>query len=523
MVLPGSLNPNCCPVNITPTATPSITPTKTPTQTVTPTHTATYTNTPTATPTNTNTPSVSPTCTITPSNTPSNTPTVSITATHTSTPTNTVTQTITPSSPSYGILHAYGLNRFSQLTNNFIEDTSSLPYFYRAGTLQKIDNNTWDKIAAGNYSNLGIKLDGSLWAWGDNYGYILGYGGATQVDTPMLISSDSWIDIAISKSERDSGLNTQLSIYAGYGFGIKNDNTLWAWGNNENGQLGDGTLLSRSAPDITTNQYRWKKISAGKRHTLGIRIDNVLMGWGSNIYGVIGDGTTSQKVNPVVVLSNIKSISCGKYHNLALTNTGVLYVWGDNTYGQLGRGFFGGYVSTPTPMDGSWIEIAAGEYHSLGIKSDGSLWGWGNNTYGQLGDGTTTNRNIPTSVYGGGNWKKISTGGDTSGAGDYIAPSTFIVNSRTGYSAGIKSDGSLWHWGSNAGANFPYNYEISNNGIAQYTWKNISVGADHLLAINSISITPTPTPSFTKTPTQTPTKTPTQTFTKTPTPSVTKP
>ncbi len=134
-----------------------------------------------------------------------------------------------------------------------------------------------------------------------------------------------------------------------------------------------------------------KQVAAGNSHSFALKDDGSLWAWGYNMYGQLGDGTTANSSNPVQIGAGSiwTAVAAGFFHSLALKNDGSLWTWGDNMCGQLGDGTT---ASSSIPVQigaGSiWTAVAAGYIHSLALKNDGSLWAWGANFYGQLGDGT---------------------------------------------------------------------------------------------------------------------------------------
>ena len=199
---------------------------------------------------------------------------------------------------------------------------------------------------------------------------------------------------------------------------LKNDGTVWAWGGNASGQLGDGTIggyTSKNTPvqvldpsDPTGYLTGVIAIAAGDEHSLALKGDGTIYAWGGNPFGQLGDGTwgwPESKTIPVQVtdpsdptgyLTNISAIAGGDDYSLALKANGTVWGFGRNNWGQLGNGTHDD-TNTPVQVSGlvNAVSIAAGNGHSLAIKPDGTIWTWGGNWSGQLGDGTLEERVTP--------------------------------------------------------------------------------------------------------------------------------
>jgi alpha-tubulin suppressor-like RCC1 family protein len=224
----------------------------------------------------------------------------------------------------------------------------------------------------------------------------------------------------------------KISAGARYSLGIRNNNTLWAWGYNSNGQLGTGDTISTNTPTQVGTWDDWVFVSAGFSHSLGIRSNGSLWAWGRNLYGELGTGGTTYTHTPTRVgtWSDWIAVDAGTDHSLGIRSDGSLWSWGSNLHGELGLGN-NTATNTPTRVGAwNWVQITAGLSNSLGIRADGFLYAWGFNNDGQLGLGDTADRNIPTRIGTWNNWVKATT--------------------KHFHSLGIRADGSLYAWGLNS-------------------------------------------------------------------------
>ncbi len=172
---------------------------------------------------------------------------------------------------------------------------------------------------------------------------------------------------------------------------LRADGALWTWGNNSDGQLGNGTFVpvtnfpsGISTPQPIASNTTWKAVSAGGGHTVAIREDGTLWAWG----GTLGSGAFTTTNTPQPIASNMtwQAVSSGGGHTIAIRENGTLWTWGYNGAGQLGNGTVDN-LSNPQPiLPGMiWRTVSAGATHSLAIRDDGTLWSWGDNSFGQLG------------------------------------------------------------------------------------------------------------------------------------------
>ncbi|AZA77196.1 T9SS C-terminal target domain-containing protein [Chryseobacterium sp. G0186] len=316
----------------------------------------------------------------------------------------------------------------------------------------------WQKIDAGFLHSLGIKTDGTLWTWGSNFLGELGDGTTVRRSIPKQIGLSS---------------NWQKIAAAKYiSFAIKTDGTLWGWGSNSFSQLGDGTTVAKNIPTQIGTATDWVDIAVGEAHTLAIKTDGTLWAWGRNFLGQLGDGTIINKTVPTQIgtETNWKSIAAGDDFSVAIKTDGTLWSWGWNHYGQLGNGTSDNKtVPTQIGIETNWKSITAGYYHSAAINTNGILYTWGGNEDGQLGNGTFTKKLIPTAV----------------------ADQVQSVDGGWYHTVGIKTSGSIFACGQN------YNGQLGNSTpINIPNWVSVgntndynivSAGGSHTFAINNDS------------------------------------
>jgi len=277
-------------------------------------------------------------------------------------------------------------------------------------------------------------------------------------------------------------------VSCGYDFsaGIKTDGTLWTWGSNsENGrtfvtgQSGDNTTTDKSSPVQTiTFGTNWKQVGCGWMHATAIKTDGTLWTWGYNGTGCLGDNTTSSKSSPVQTIAfgtNWKSVSAGRLHTAAVKSDGTLWCWGYNLYGQLGDN---SVTQRNSPVQTvafgtNWMQVCAGYQSTAAIKADGTLWTWGYNLNGQLGDNSTASKSSPVqTVAFGTNWKQLYS---------FTGQHMFAT----------KTNGTLWGWGSGTSLQLGENISSVNRSSPVQTityatnWKSVACGLYHTAAIRT--------------------------------------
>jgi alpha-tubulin suppressor-like RCC1 family protein len=354
-----------------------------------------------------------------------------------------------------GGLWNWGANGLGTLGTNDITDRSS-PIQTVAGGIN------WKQVSSGYFYAGAIKTDGTLWTWGYNANGELGTNNTTNRSSPIQTVS--------------AGTNwKQVSCYDSHIGAIKTDGTLWLWGNNNNGQLGVNDRTNRSSPIQTVSSgANWKQVSCGGSHTGAIKTDGTLWMWGYNNYGQLGVNDQTYRSSPIQTVSggnNWKQVVCASLHTGAIKTDGTLWTWGQNASGQLGVNDIT-HRSSPiqTVSAGTnWKQVSGGVSHTGAIKTDGTLWMWGSNDFGQLGVNDRTNRSSPVqTVSGGNNWKQVSCGSSY-------------------HTGAIKTDGTLWMWGSNQNGYLGTN-DVTNRSSPVQTvaggtnWKQVACGANASIA-----------------------------------------
>jgi alpha-tubulin suppressor-like RCC1 family protein len=253
-------------------------------------------------------------------------------------------------------------------------------------------NASAQKISAGVFHSLAICGDGSVMGWGNNMFGELGNGMNGAVEHHPVAAS---------------GLTGMTAIGGGANFtvALKNDGSVWTWGSNTYGELGNGSPAGFSnVPVQVSSIYDITSIARGIQNAVVLKNDGTVWDWGYNNYGQLGNGTSGSYSNvPVQVsgLAGVVAVAGGAYHSLALKNDGTVWTWGFNMYGQLGNGTnTNSNVPVQVTTLAGIVAVAGGHGHSLALKNDGTVWDWGYNNFGQLGNGNNTDSNIPIEVSG---------------------------------------------------------------------------------------------------------------------------
>ena len=314
------------------------------------------------------------------------------------------------------------------------------------------------RIAAGNSYSVGLKSDGTVWAWGYNGSGQLGDGTATSRAIPGKVAALADI--------------TTIAAGDSHVLALRGDGTVWSWGANAVGQMGNGSTADSSSPVQATGVGNVTAVAAGYGHSAVVKGDGTVWTWGDNSSGQLGNGSLIGRSRPVQVtgLTDVRGVAAGEWHTVVIKNDGTVWAWGDNSSGQLGNGTTI-RQSTPAQVPGvsGIIAVAVGARHTIALKNDGSVWAWGDNSSGQLGDGTALNRSTPVSIAG--------------------VPAGGMVSANGNNSLLLGGNGTVWAWGDNSygqlGEGTPFSTPLPTqvNGVSGVT--AVAAGTVHTVILKS--------------------------------------
>ncbi len=321
------------------------------------------------------------------------------------------------------------------------------------------------KVSNGSYHSFGLTSDGRIYAWGRNTSGELGIGTTlARSNVPIAVKTTGTpMDGKVVKQVEGGGR------YEGsHSIALASDGTVYTWGLNQYGQLGNNTTINSRSPvavQAAGTPMEGKtivQIAAGADHSLALDSDGALYAWGSNAYGQLGNGTTTNSSVPVAVKiagtplagKTIVQIAAGANHNMVLTSDGAVYTWGWNYHGQLGNNTktnsntIVAVQTISTPIAGKKIvKIAAGQGHSLALTDDGMVYAWGRNDTGQLGNNATTDAMLPVAV---------------TVTGTPMSNKTIVeIASGARHSLAIDSSGKVYAWGHNGSGQLGNNSTVN--------------------------------------------------------------
>lgn len=305
-----------------------------------------------------------------------------------------------------------------------------------AGSMGRVG--TGVTVSTGGYHTAVLQEDGSLWIWGDNGDGQIG-NGRTGNDALEGFPNHPLQTGPVKVMEDVASVSCGLSYTAA----LKTDGTLWTWGSNRDGQLGNGTFSDGDKPIQVLDGV--VAMDCGARHMAAIKTDGSLWMWGDNRFGELGPEWTSAETcqaEPVKVMEDVAAVSCGNSFTAVIKEDGTLWTWGRNDRGQLGNGSGEGtsllddwntwtFQTTPEQVMDNVVAVSCGELCCAAIRSDGTLWTWGDNGWGQLGIGKGANP-------------------DSFSARPVQAMEDVAMVRCSDTVAAVKTDGSLWMWGADS-------------------------------------------------------------------------
>lgn len=354
-------------------------------------------------------------------------------------------------------VYNWGLNDIAKLGTNDAVNRSTPVTTIAGGT-------NWKQVSMYQHAT-GVKQNGTLWVWGSGASAKLGNNDTGRRSTPIttFAGGNNW-------SQAWAGGNHTVAL--------KMDGTLWTWGTGAGGRLGTNDANTRSTPVTTfTGGNNWKQCHTSTTHVAAIKTDGSLWLWGGNDSAQIGINVgVVDKSTPVTTFvggTNWKQVSCGAQHTAAVKTDGTLWIWGYNAFCQLGINDTATRSTPVTTLVGgtNWSRVGCGQSSTSAIKNDGTLWVWGLNTSAQLGVNDTNTRSTPVTTFAGGtNWK-YSSFGDI-------------------YSSAVKTDGTLWVWGTNTFAQLGINNAATRSTpvttfAGGTNWKQSFCALETMIAVTS--------------------------------------
>ena len=285
----------------------------------------------------------------------------------------------------------------------------------------------FQSIYAGDHDACALTAAGVAYCWGKNDAGQAGTGPTgtgVQIPNPTLVAG----------TLRFSSLT--LPSFGSHTCGLTTAGASYCWGDNFDGEAGDGTTGLHATPAPTSGGNIYQSLAMGNFHTCGVTSAGTAYCWGHNQYGELGDGATQTRLTPTVAAASIgktwKTITAGYEDTCALTTAGDAYCWGHGLYGELGIAGTPTTVLAPAAVSGghTFRSLSAGYQFTCGLTTGNAAYCWGYNQGGELGDGTTTQRNTPVAVTGGLTFQSISAGAF--------------------HACGLTTAGTLYCWGYNA-------------------------------------------------------------------------
>ena len=326
-------------------------------------------------------------------------------------------------------------------------------------------------LDAGDYHSCALRASGVAYCWGDNGNGQLGDGTTTQRLVPTPVAGS----LTFSSLSAGGALET---------CGVTPGGAAYCWGNNAYGQLGDGTTTERLVPTPVAGGLTFASVHAGagppriaSAYSCGVTSSGAAYCWGTNFYGQLGDGTQTQRLVPTAVVGGLTftTLSVGAAHTCGLTTSGAAYCWGFNGDGRLGDNTTTQRL-VPTAVAGglTFASVTAGDFFTCAVTTSGAAYCWGAGGY--IGDGTTTQRLVPTSVAGGLTFASVN-----------AAAGTGFTN--TAYSCGVTTSGDAYCWGYNTfgtlGDGTTTQRLVPNTVAGGLTFADVRAGGNHTCGVTT--------------------------------------
>jgi alpha-tubulin suppressor-like RCC1 family protein len=350
--------------------------------------------------------------------------------------------------------------------NNNVGGLGQNNLIYYSSPVQVGSGLGWSNVESNTGKGVfGLKNDGTLWTFGGNPSGSLGQNNETRYSSPVQIPGTTWNHIAANS------FNSTLAT--------KSDGTLWMWGDNGNGELGQNNVTDYSSP-VQIPGTTWDMVDNGgelARSSFGLKTDGTLWAWGFNNHGRLGHNNTTKYSSPVQIPgTDWNAVHSGSYCCAASRTDGTLWVWGPQVHGTLGlnqsgSGSYANSRSSPTQLPGTtWnaAKMSSSTYGTYAVKTDGTLWAWGDGRSGNFAQNNVIEYSSPVQV-----------------------PGTTWSNVRAGSSKNVyalKTDGTMWVWGANSNGKLGLNnktYYSSPIQIPGTTWSDLGSGSNQGYAIKS--------------------------------------
>jgi alpha-tubulin suppressor-like RCC1 family protein len=325
----------------------------------------------------------------------------------------------------------------------------------------------WCQVSAGCNHSAAVRMNGTLWGWGSDINGKLGDNNSVSTSSPVSVVG---------------GFTDWCQVSAGmpHSAAVRTNGTIWSWGSGADGRLGDNTLVTRSSPVSVVGGFTdWCQVSAGGFHTAAVRTNGTVWSWGNNTSGRLGDNTATDKSSPVSVVGGFTDwcqVSVGYEHSTAIRTNGTIWSWGLGSSGRLGDNT-NVTRSSPVSVVGGftdWCQVSVGVCHTAAVRTNGTIWSWGNGCFGILGDNTITTRSSPVSVVGGfTDWCQVSAG--------------------RCHTAAVRTNGTIWTWGNNSSGRLGNGTVTTSSSpvstVSGFTdWCQVGAGGFHSVALRVTDI-----------------------------------